>query len=199
MGEFVAEANREDPAHVLQAYVEAVPDARGTTPGGARNAKGRPVGRPRALLSQQYVELSEADAEKWLPLLLALKVPESVSAVNTTRTLAPGFQEARNIRQAQKRLTPEVSALIARKYEAGATAADLAAEFGCHPMTVTKAVKANGFAMRLTKITGERVDAIVGLYESGLSMEATASHVGVSAKTVFNYLHSRGIPTREVR
>ncbi len=143
------------------------------------------------------MELSEPDAEKWLPLLLALKLPDSASEGNATRTLAPGFEEAREIRQQQRRLTPEERTLIARKYEAGATAAELAIEFGCHPMTVTKAIKANGVAMRLAKTTSERVDAIIRLYESGLSMEVTAERVGVSPKTVFNYLRKRSIERRD--
>jgi DNA-directed RNA polymerase specialized sigma24 family protein len=103
------------------------------------------------VLSPHHVELSEADAEIWLPLLLALKLPDSASKVTATRTLAPGFQEAREIRQRQKRLTSDERALVARKYQAGATANNLAAELGCHPTTVRSAVKASGVAMRLAK------------------------------------------------
>jgi transposase-like protein len=144
------------------------------------------------------VELSEPDAEKWLPLLLALKVPESASAVNTTRTLAPGFQEARTIRQVQKRLTPEERRLIARKYEAGATAVDLAVEFGCHPMTATKAVKENGVAMRFAKkTTADQADEAVRLYRSGLSMEKAGERLGLSGRTIFGILRERGVTSRD--
>ena len=148
---------------------------------------------------KRQLELPEPDAERWLPLLLALKVPESASARNAARTLAPGFQEARTIRQAQKRLTPEERTLIARKYEAGATAADLAVEFGCHTMTVTKAVKANGVTMRFAKkTTADQADEAVRLYGDGLSMEKVGERLGLSGRTIFSILRERGVETRDI-
>jgi hypothetical protein len=84
----------------------------------ARTSASRPLLKLLVLMItiSMSVELSEADADKWLPLLLALKLPDSVSAVGASRTLAPGFEEAREIRQPQRRLTPDERAPVARKY-----------------------------------------------------------------------------------
>jgi DNA-binding NarL/FixJ family response regulator len=143
------------------------------------------------------VELSEADAEKWVPLLLALKLPESASPATATRTMAPGFQEAREIRQLQKRLTPEEGMLAAQRYEAGAPVDDLAVEFGCHPTTMRSAVKANGVSMRFTKTTPDQTDEAVRLYRSGLSMVKVGDRLGLSARTIFNIMRERRVETRD--
>lgn len=100
-------------------------------------------------------------------------------------------------KSSQKRLTPDERAVVARKYEAGATADELAAELGCHPTTVRSAVKANGVAMRLAKTTMEQTDEAVRLYRSGLSMVKVGDQLGLSARTIFSIVHERGVKTRD--
>lgn len=172
-----------------------VPENGPIAPGSQVEEASKGVPLVHGLSKRVLVELSEADADKWLPLLPALKLPESASAVTKTRTLAPGFQEALKIRQLQKRLTPDERALVAKKYEAGATADELAAEFGCHPTTVRSAVKAKGVAMRLAKTTTGQADEAVRLYRSGLSMVTVAERLGLSARTIFNIMRERGVAT----
>jgi transposase-like protein len=94
-------------------------------------------------------------------------------------------------------LTPDDLKQVAERYNAGATVYELAAEFGCHRATIAERLKLAGVAMRHQPTTIEQVDEIVRLYESGLSMVKVAEQVGVSARTVFNYLREKGVPTRD--
>ena len=65
-------------------------------------------------------------------------------------------------------------------------------------MTVAKAVKANGVAMRFVKkTTTEQADEAVRLYQSGLSMVKVGVRLGLSARTVFNILRERRVETRD--
>jgi DNA-directed RNA polymerase specialized sigma24 family protein len=93
-------------------------------------------------------------------------------------TMAPGFEEAREIRQSQKRLTSAEKALVAQKYKAGATTSELGMEFGCHRTTIHSNLKATGVAMRRAKTTTEQVDEAVRLYRSGLSMVKVGGELG---------------------
>lgn len=81
-------------------------------------------------------------------------------------------------------------------YRAGGTTYTLAKKYGCHRTTISRVLKAHDVELANAPIDSETVDEIVRLYESGLSMEVTANRLDVSVKTVFNYLRSRGIPTR---
>jgi transposase-like protein len=94
-------------------------------------------------------------------------------------------------------LTPDELKQVAACYNAGATVYELAAEFGCHRATIAERLKLAGVTMRHQPTTTEQVDEIVRLYESGLSMVKVAEQVGVSARTVFNYLGQRGVVTRD--
>jgi len=58
-------------------------------------------------------------------------------------------------------------------------------------------LKLAGVTMRHQPTTIRQVDEIVRLYESGLSMAKVAEQVGVSARTVFNYLREIGVQTRD--
>jgi DNA-binding NarL/FixJ family response regulator len=102
------------------------------------------------------------------------------------------------IRQRQRRLTPDQLELAIDRYKAGATVYELAAEFGCHRATIAERLKLAGVTMRHQPTTTEQVDEIARLYESGLSMVKVAEQVGVSPRTVFNYLQERGVSTRDV-
>jgi transposase-like protein len=101
------------------------------------------------------------------------------------------------IRQRQRRWTPDDLKRVAERYNAGATVYELAAEFGCHRATIAERLKLAGVTMRHQPTTIEQVDEIVRLYESGLSMVKVAERVGVSPRTVFNYLRDRGVQTRD--
>jgi transposase-like protein len=94
-------------------------------------------------------------------------------------------------------LSPDELARVVERYEAGATVYELATEFGCHRATIAERLKLAGVTMRHQPTTIKQVDEIVRLYESGLSMVKVAEQVGVSPRTVFNYLGQRGVVTRD--
>lgn len=137
------------------------------------------------------MDLSTADAEKWGPLL---ELPRGSLEPRS----APDYEGVVAIRQRQRRLTPDELTRVAERYIAGATVYELAAEFGCHRATIAERLKLAGVTMRHQPTTTEQVDEIVRLYESGLSMAKVAQQVGVSARTVFNYLRDRGVQSRDV-
>jgi lambda repressor-like predicted transcriptional regulator len=94
-------------------------------------------------------------------------------------------------------LTPDDLKQVAKRYNAGATVYELAVEFGCHRATIAERLKLAGVSMRHQPTTARQVDEIVRLYELGLSMVKVAEQVGVSPRTVFNYLRDRGVQTRD--
>lgn len=100
------------------------------------------------------------------------------------------------IRQQHRRLTTDDLKRVAESYNARATVYALAADFSCHRATIAERLKLAGIAMRHQPASIEKADEIVRLYESGLSLVKVADQVGVSARTVFNYLRKRDVPTR---
>jgi len=68
----------------------------------------------------------------------------------------------------------------------------LAKKHQCHRTTISRILKSHGVRLANAPLGPATVGEIVRLYASGLSMETTARQTGVSAKTVFNYVHTRG-------
>ncbi|WP_167309723.1 helix-turn-helix domain-containing protein [Terrimesophilobacter mesophilus] len=136
------------------------------------------------------VDLSTADADKWVSLLKLLHgsiKPQS----------APDYEGVALIRQRQRRLTTAEAERMIERYKDGVMVHELAAEFGCHRTTITERLKSAGVKIRLRAATTKQVNDMIRLYESGLSMEKVADEVGISARTVFNYLKQRGVATRD--
>lgn len=109
---------------------------------------------------------------------------------------APHCEEVKSIGQHQRRFTPEEELAVVADYRDGGTVNFLATKYGCHGTTVGRILESHDVDLTCASIARETVDEIVRLHESGLSMESVAQSVGASAKTVFNYLPSRGVPTR---
>lgn len=81
-------------------------------------------------------------------------------------------------------------------YRDAGTVYSLAKKYGCHRTTISRILKSHDVELACAPTSSETVDEIVRLYESGLSMEKVAHSVGVSPKTVFNYLRAKAVPTR---
>jgi transposase-like protein len=141
------------------------------------------------------VDLSEADSNKWQLLLDPASWRPSPTPEGATTP--PHYEEVTTIRQHQRRFTSEEELAVVAGYREGGTVYTLAKKYGCHRTTISRILKSHNVELANAPIAAKTVNEIVRLYESGLSMEATGQQVGVSAKTVFNYLHSRGVPVRE--
>jgi hypothetical protein len=79
-------------------------------------------------------------------------------------------------RKAQPRISDEQAHRIAEGYLAGKTVYELAAEFGCHRVTISAILKRQGIALRLQPAAEEEVERMITLYQSGLSLAAVGEH-----------------------
>jgi len=146
------------------------------------------------------VDLSEADSNKWVRLGdHVAKCDSSVEPIVAPRTSRDDNDLWRPIKQKQRRFSAEEELAVMADYADGGTVYSLAAKYGCHRTTISRILKAHEVELANAPIEPEMVDEIVRLYESGLSMDATARQTGVSAKTVLNHLRTRGVRTRDSR
>jgi DNA invertase Pin-like site-specific DNA recombinase len=141
------------------------------------------------------VDLSEADSNKWQLLLDPASWRPSPTPEGATT--APHYGEVKTIRQLQRRFTLEEEHAVIADYRDGGTVYTLAKNYGCHRTTISRRLKSHSVELANVPADQATVDAIVRLYESGLSMDATARETGVSAKTVLNHLRTRSVKTRD--
>lgn len=97
----------------------------------------------------------------------------------------------------QPRLSAEKVGQIATAYEAGKTVYELAAEYGCHRVTISAALKRQGVALRRTSPTAEQIDEMVRLYKSGLSLARIGEQFAMNASTVLAHLRKKKIRARD--
>lgn len=143
------------------------------------------------------MDLSEADSNKWVKLRdHVAKSNSSVEPIAVVRTRRDDGDVWRAIKQRQRRFTAEEELAVVAEYRAGGTVYTLAKKYGCHRTTISRILKSHDVELANAPTEPETVDEIVRLYESGLSMDATATRTGVSAKTVFNCLRKRDVRTR---
>ena len=105
-------------------------------------------------------------------------------------------EKVRRKRTTQPRLSDEKVDQIVTAYEAGKTVYELAAEYGCHRVTISAALKRQGVALRHTSPTSAQVDEMVRLYESGLSLAMVGERFGLNASTVLAQLRKKNVRTR---
>jgi DNA invertase Pin-like site-specific DNA recombinase len=99
------------------------------------------------------VGLSEADAEKWTPLLRQTALGKSGASAPPSPPVTGYRLAVKTIRQHQKRLDyAEIAQLIA-EYQAGASTYQLATRFGIHRTTVTHHLRTQGIQMRWSNPT----------------------------------------------
>ena len=87
--------------------------------------------------------------------------------------------------------------MLRDRYNEGATAYELAEEFGIRRATVSERLKKAGVSMRCKSPRSELINSMTGLYESGLSLAAVVAQTGASAGTVHRYLLIRGVQMRD--
>lgn len=106
-------------------------------------------------------------------------------------------ENGRRKRATQPRLSDEKVGQIVTAYETGKTVYELAAEYGCHRVTISTVLKRQGVALRGTSPTAAQIDEMVRLYESGLSLARVGDRFGMNASTVLAQLRKRKIRTRD--
>jgi hypothetical protein len=94
--------------------------------------------------------------------------------------------------------TSEVTSLV-DGYRAGATAKDLAIEFGVHRTTVTQHLQRNGVPLRRRGLDDPQIDQAVHLYRQGWSLARIGTSLSVDAHTVRTALRARGVQMRDTR
>ena len=103
---------------------------------------------------------------------------------------------SRRKRTTQPRLSDEKIGQIVSAYETGKTVYELAAEYGCHRVTISAVLKRRGVALRRMPPSDEQVTEMIRLYETGLSLTQVGEHLGFSATTVLHRIRAAGRTTR---
>jgi len=70
--------------------------------------------------------------------------------------------------------------------------------FGVARQTVSAVLERHGVARRYRILTPQDIDAVVRLYESGLSLAAVGARLGVNASTILCALRATGVQMRPV-
>lgn len=113
--------------------------------------------------------------------------------------LARGGQQA--LRSAPtkpaRRLGPAEVASLVERYQAGATARQLAGEFGIHRVTVGKLMRREGVRLRLDGLDPSQVEKAAQLYARGWSSARIGAQLGVAPSTVWRGLVGQGVRVRD--
>lgn len=137
--------------------------------------------------------------------LIGERVGVSQSAVQRILRRNGVFIAAEEARQRKRRTTPEQDAEIVRRYLAGESAVDLAAEYGFMThVSVTQRVRDAGQAIRPVggrpkPFTTEQADQILRLHDSGWSQERIAWELKTQQRRISKWLLSQGRRSREVQ
>lgn len=141
------------------------------------------------------VHLSEADAERWPPLLKQVALAKEGCIRPAQPSIADGYEAVSQLRQQHKRLTDsEVNGLVFA-YREGCTILELAARFGCDRKTVTRYLKLHCVETRYRRLSETQVHEAIRMYRSGLSLAKIGKHFGVDPKTIKARLVERGLST----
>lgn len=116
------------------------------------------------------------------------------------RKIVNKVTSAKSERRAYKpnrRLLPEEVQGLVVQYEAGASIADLAREYGMHTQTIDSHLKRQGVLKRgVFKLSPEQVDDVTRLYADGWSTIEIAKKFDVTTNTVSRALARAGMPLR---
>jgi transposase-like protein len=86
----------------------------------------------------------------------------------------------RELRQAQRRLTPAELAMLVAEYEAGARVCELAKVYDLHRTTVARHVARAGKTRPV--MTDAQIDEAVRLYGDGWTLHNVGQHLGVATR-----------------
>ncbi|KJF18044.1 helix-turn-helix domain-containing protein [Acidithrix ferrooxidans] len=98
-------------------------------------------------ISSDLVELSEANAEKWILITSLLSTDSQLLAPDYQPTLGADYKTAFEIRQRQKRLTCADVDKVVTAYVGGSTTYEIARQFGVHRYTVSQHLKGRGIKL----------------------------------------------------
>jgi transposase-like protein len=95
------------------------------------------------------------------------------------------------------RFTHDQRAAVVDAYEAGASMADLAREYGVDRVSISQLLRKAGATIRQRRvISAAEVDRAVQLYESGLSLQTIGDRLGWDQKTIYRHLKVREVAMR---
>lgn len=95
-----------------------------------------------------------------------------------------------------RRLSPEIVSEIVDKYEAGITTPALCAEYSLSKGGLLKVLGERGVEMRRQSLDAEQLNEAIRLYETGLSLQAVATRLGVSYNCVRQRFVKEEVPRR---
>lgn len=95
-----------------------------------------------------------------------------------------GLATATTYRPAKPRVTSAVADQIVASYQAGATVAELAAQFGCYRHTVSRVFRAAGVVVYQSATSNEEVERIRRLRAEGTTIREIMWLTGRSKNTV---------------
>lgn len=105
--------------------------------------------------------------------------------------------KVKSCKQKQKRLSDDEIRQIVDKYKAGATTYELAAEFGCHRRTISRALKKSGIEVSIKTESKDGVVAtILHLYDDHMSALDIGKKLDIGEKTVRRILRENGVRIR---
>jgi len=98
-------------------------------------------------------------------------------------------------------VTDDQARAAAEKFEAGARMADVAAEYGCTPATIRKAMKRVGYdsstrPRQPRKLKPEVLKRLIELYEGGMTHEQISDEMKLSRYSIHYTLKALGKPRR---
>lgn len=151
----------------------------------SRNNEGRPEGQ----LSNEWVDLSAHDSQKWARLLTPVAWSLDGDEAESV-PLRPRLQKQRHLDHAGQARVVEV-------YQQGKTISAVSREFKLHRTTVAAILDRHDVAVRAHYMTKRHVDQARDFYESGSSLAEVGRRLGFDAATVATRLRARGVRIRD--
>lgn len=121
-----------------------------------------------------------------------------IALVNRLRLVPPASPEARPSAPTRAfRFTAAQTRAVVEAYEAGATMASLAKQYGVKRETISKLLRREGVSIRERRVISEAEnDQAVRLYAQGLSSARIADQLHYDQATIYRALKKRGVVMR---
>lgn len=124
---------------------------------------------------------------------------DKVNLTNDSLLESPQLPRGEQTYRQNRRLTPAERAQLAKQYELGLSALDLARQYGINRHTVTKHLRKEGVTIRggQTKLTSNVIAKGTQLYAAGQSLADVGAHLGVDTSTVHKAFKRAGVKLRD--
>ncbi len=148
--------------------------------------------RPRSSIAAFFlVHLSAADCGKWAELAEACRRNVTQPPPETFSLEEPDYPLVQTVTKSWRPLDPSDEVKIVELYQSGRTTTQLAAQFGVHRTTVSRAVERAGVSLRGIRPTEQQIAEMRRLRDVGETYAAIAREVGFSTQTVRSYVRRR--------